>query len=317
MNSGRKINYSLRPSKSIERKMICEFLQKANKMHTMKDYRYIGFGSFYFADFVLFHNALGITNMISIENSENEERYSFNKPYKCIDMIFNDSTVALSNSIEWEGQKDIIWLDYDKSIKANMISDFEFCIKKASAGSIIIISFATEIENEKKERMPWLEKEVKDYLRPGLKEKDISSKNLFKVLWQVVRNSADKAIVEKNSGVPSGEENKFTARPVMFFQYNDNTPMITIAYLICGKEEKRKFSKCEFKELPWYKQKEECYTITTPNLTWHEVRTINKLLPTSDIDTIKTEIKFIAEKDLMNYIKVYKYYPNYLEGNLV
>ena len=74
-NSGRLINYTLRPAKCVERKIMCEFLTKFGTEIPIHKYRYIGFGSFYFSDFVLFHNQLSINNMISIEQSSNFQRY--------------------------------------------------------------------------------------------------------------------------------------------------------------------------------------------------------------------------------------------------
>ena len=59
-DSGRAINYSSRPAKGVERKLICELVDKFPKPNSINKYRYIGFGSFYFADFILFHNQLNI-----------------------------------------------------------------------------------------------------------------------------------------------------------------------------------------------------------------------------------------------------------------
>ena len=80
-----KINYSLRPAKSIERKMLGNAFRKLSDFGAVESYRYIGFGSTYFSDFILFHKALGIKHMISIERDrENEERFRFNCPFRCI-----------------------------------------------------------------------------------------------------------------------------------------------------------------------------------------------------------------------------------------
>ena len=67
MSSYQKINYSIRPAKSAERKMLCELIQHLSVFHKLSDYQYIGFGSTYFTDFSLFHRNLGINKMISIE----------------------------------------------------------------------------------------------------------------------------------------------------------------------------------------------------------------------------------------------------------
>jgi hypothetical protein len=57
-----KINYSLRPAKSIERKMLCDAFRRLSAFGKVENYQYIGFGSTYFSDFSLFHKALGISN---------------------------------------------------------------------------------------------------------------------------------------------------------------------------------------------------------------------------------------------------------------
>ena len=67
MPSYEKINYLLRPNKSVERKMVCEMLAGISSVKDLSAYQYIGFGSTYFADFSLFHRSFGITKMISIE----------------------------------------------------------------------------------------------------------------------------------------------------------------------------------------------------------------------------------------------------------
>ena len=45
-----------------------------------------------------------------------------------------------------------------------------------------------------------------------------------------------------------------------------------------------------------------------------EVRKINTLLPSENEQQVIEGIPFIDPSDLQEYIKVYKYYPNYLEG---
>ncbi len=48
-----KINYNLRPNKCIERKMMCDALGRLSFIEHLDNYRYIGLGSPYFADFIL------------------------------------------------------------------------------------------------------------------------------------------------------------------------------------------------------------------------------------------------------------------------
>ncbi|MGH7989319.1 MAG: O-methyltransferase, partial [Limisphaerales bacterium] len=85
--SYRKIHYLLRPAKNVQRKMLCEAFQRLGKAKDVKEYRYVGFGSMYYGDFVLFHRILGIEHMTSIEHEDGAPRAEFNKPYSCIDVL--------------------------------------------------------------------------------------------------------------------------------------------------------------------------------------------------------------------------------------
>ncbi|HGB1823876.1 TPA: O-methyltransferase, partial [Salmonella enterica subsp. enterica serovar Bahrenfeld] len=70
-NTGRKIDYRIRPAKNIERKMIRDVLLRLSPFGIFSDYQYIGFGSKYFTDFIIMHKYLGIDDMISIEGDVN------------------------------------------------------------------------------------------------------------------------------------------------------------------------------------------------------------------------------------------------------
>ena len=81
MNSSRKINYSTRVAKNIERKMIRDLLTRYSSSFPMDEYTYIGFGAKYFTDFLMVHKYLHIDKLISIEGDVgNKLKYDFNKP---------------------------------------------------------------------------------------------------------------------------------------------------------------------------------------------------------------------------------------------
>ena len=74
-----QVNYTIRPAKCVERKMMCEAFSRLSVFGSLKTYRYIGFGSTYFTDFTLFHRALDMNNMVSIEKDEEKAaRFDFN-----------------------------------------------------------------------------------------------------------------------------------------------------------------------------------------------------------------------------------------------
>ena len=83
--TARDVHYVQRPAKNISRKMLCETLRRIEPFAPLTEYHYVGFGSAYFADFVLLHRALAVRNMTSIERDTfNKDRYDNNKPFRCI-----------------------------------------------------------------------------------------------------------------------------------------------------------------------------------------------------------------------------------------
>ncbi len=94
--SFRQFDYRLRPNKGAERKMLIEAFRRLNFFEPVKNYRYVGFGSTTFADFILIHRALNITDMISIEKrTDYQARFDFNKPFDCVDMKYGTSSEIL------------------------------------------------------------------------------------------------------------------------------------------------------------------------------------------------------------------------------
>ena len=99
MKSGNKINYALRPAKSIERRLLIEVLKEICTPSKCEQYCYLGFGSHFFEDFKLIHKYLGISEMYSMEKStaiNTKKRCYFNLPYKCIKLVFQLSTHFLA-----------------------------------------------------------------------------------------------------------------------------------------------------------------------------------------------------------------------------
>ena len=106
--SFRKIDYSVRPAKHAERKMLLEIFRHFSVFAPMREYRYVGLGSVWFSDFQLFHRALGIPDMISIEREKNAEaRIRKNIPFAAITPIFKPRTSLYRKcngiSASWSG----------------------------------------------------------------------------------------------------------------------------------------------------------------------------------------------------------------------
>lgn len=70
MASFDSVNYSLRPSKSVQRGLVFEGLRAVSNSVDLRNAVYIGFGSIWFTDFVMAHKVLNIDDMVSIEANE-------------------------------------------------------------------------------------------------------------------------------------------------------------------------------------------------------------------------------------------------------
>lgn len=307
-NTGRLINYALRPAKCVERKIMCELLAKFSTETPIHDYRYIGFGSFYFSDFVLFHNQLNINKMISIEQSPNKSRYDFNKPYKCIEMAYGPASYVLSNQISFSNDiKDIIWLDYDGNFTIEVLNDIHLLLDRVSSGSFIFASFNTSIPENGGARMPYLHANFHDYLSPKLEEKHISKKTIPSILFSIFDTAVQKSMVARNVK----EEIDLVAYPIFFVKYSDNAEMMTIGYYICRSDS---FDKSVVETIPWRPQEDMPYSIDVPCFTKAEIREINRLLPGATAEEIHAQLPYLEEKDIRKYIGMYKYYPNFLDS---
>ena len=310
-DSGQKINYTLRPAKCVERKILCELLMKFNTPIPIHEYRYIGFGSFYFSDFVLFHNQLNIEQMISIEKSSNEERYIFNKPYNNIEIYFGDSETVLSTKIDFSNQeiKNVIWLDYDGAFQNGMISDLFTVSQKVSKGSFVFISLNPTIPKDKDKCMlPYLEKEAGSYL-PRLKEKDVDNDTIpviiYDIFYAVIQNSLLARNVKEDSPV--------LATPIFFIRYKDGAPMLTIGYYYTDSSSLESIQPT-LSNIPWVNTDKSPQKLSIPCLTRSEIRELNRMLPGTPISNIHERMPYLSEADIEKYISVYKYYPNYLDS---
>ena len=86
-----KIDYTIRPAKQIERKLIVETFQELTKVgFPISQYTYVGMGSIYYAYFITFPRILAINSMICVERENIPKRMKFNKPYGFIRVFMKD-----------------------------------------------------------------------------------------------------------------------------------------------------------------------------------------------------------------------------------
>jgi hypothetical protein len=327
MASYENINYSLRPAKTIERKMLRDAFRKLTAFAKLDSYRYIGFGSTYFSDFSLFHKDLGIKNMLSIEYEENEtkqRRFEFNRPFNCVQIRFDHSNDVLS-TISWE-PRTIVWLDYDGSLDQTVLADIQFICSSATAGSVIVISINAHPDRIDVNRRDKLERSVGEENIPlSLKSKNdndfddaLAGWGTARVYRDIIHNKIKDVLRERNFGLAS--ENKMKYLQIFNFQYADGAKMLTVGGVLYDEGLSPQIASCQFERLEFVKTHGEAYRISVLSLTYREIRFLDKFLPISDEteleDLLRDKEIYIPPRDVKHYGNLYRYFPNFAETDV-
>ena len=323
------VNYMLRPKKQIERKIIIEILQELKKEIPLSKYIYIGFGSIYYYDFILFHKILNMSKLLSIDDKSTKNRFKFNRPYDFI-LFENKISTDFLSEYEWK-QNTVLWLDYDNKLKDIVLSDLKIITKNCKKKDILIITLNAYCEKYWSKREQDRENFYRDFGTYVSQEhrdrRYYTPKNFPLLLQDVIMNYL----------MTMSEYRDIRFYKLFSFRYQDSTPMFTIGGIfdnndeLCNKDWGNKFISTN----------EEVRDINVPILTYCE-----KFYMDSHIEELKQKIEEIEDKterddsslkeqkmtdkmnkevlpfelrsfyDLKSYVKYYRYYPQYYEGIL-
>jgi hypothetical protein len=302
--------------------MLCEAFRKLLNFADLSKYRYVGFGSTFFTDFSFIHKSLGLKDLVSIEKErEDKSRFRFNCPYKCIRLIFGDATDVLPN-LSWS-KKIILWLDYDYKIEESMFTDIGIFISRAQSGSLLLLTMDATPDDlpnspEDKSRYAQLLERVGSIKMPlGISENDLVPKNYPRTCYKIINNEIDESLSKRNGGL----ENKLIYKQLFNFLYRDSAPMLTIGGIIYSTSDEEKINKCNFEGLEFVKSKRHIfdpYRIIVPNLTFREMRYLDKWLPYDRFRGIdkKANIRFLSSHLIDDYSRIYRYFPNFVEAEM-
>ncbi len=320
--SYKTINYNLRPAKSVERKMLCEALRKLVFFSDLTKYKYVGFGSTFFTDFLLIHKSLGIKHLISIEKEKKDKkRFKFNCPYNCVDLHFEDANNVLP-IISW-AKKMILWLDYDERLQENMLTDIGTFVSQSKTGSVILLTIDVspyELPNKdnKLRRLTQFMRQIgKAKIPIGVSEKNLDKKNYPKVCHEIINNEIEEVLSKRNSGL----ENKLIYKQLFNFSYDDSSPMLSVGGILYAESDAENIKKCNFDDLDFTKcekNKYDPYEIIVPNLTFREMRSLDKLMPSKNISKVKIDgkLNFLEKEKIKNYSSIYRYVPIFIEAEI-
>ncbi len=318
MASYEKIDYRVRPAKCIERKMLCEVFRRLSSFEKIENYKYIGFGSTYFNDFLLFHKALNIKKMISIEKDErNKERFEFNRPFNCIKIKYGVSSEVLP-LLNWKTQN-ICWLDYDGKLDKTVLADIKLLCANALSGSVIVITINAQPEKIDSISFEKIKDHRLEKLRESVGEEKLSAKITGKMLtgWEmaktcktIIDNEIEQTLFEENGVRETG--NKICYKQLFNFQYADGAKMLTVGGIFYDERQEELFQKCSFHELHFVRNDDEPYRIEVPMLTYKEVRHLDMQLPKKK-EGQEINAQGIPIADIDNYEKVYRFFPTFAD----
>ncbi|WP_288682727.1 O-methyltransferase [uncultured Eubacterium sp.] len=314
--SDQTINYQIRPSKSIERKILCELVKEIQILEGNRELRYIGLGAKYFTDFLLIHNEFGVTDMISIESEISRQvRYEFNKPLKCIQMRYGSTNDILPQIGGFGEKTNLIWLDYDDAFSEYMLYDIETICRNIDTGSMFFISCNYSFKGENQsQKMENFKERIGNFFDEKIEKKMYTNKNIPFVIRRIMNTQISRIIEKRNILDPN---DKVEYLQLLFLTYKDGAPMLTIGGILANQALKEKIVESNLNEKYKYiSSQEDIFNIDIPKLTNKEIQIILQNIPVSksEYETRKDEFYGITYDEIEKFEKIYRYYPYYAEG---
>jgi hypothetical protein len=311
-----KFNFNLRPAKRIERKLVAEALSCIYRYDTPRRFGYVGMGSFYFSDFVLFHRLFGLDKMISIEmDRDNEERFVFNKPYDCIEMAWGSTSEQLPSLAVFSERPVICWLDYYSTLTDSVIGDVRTVLRRAQPGSAVLVTLNSRPVDSKARLQRFEQGLISDTRR--LSDKALLSegpRGLATFMLEVLTASIEPTVADLNAGRPDAE--KIELRQIINMLYQDGDPMLTIGWLVLDSSQAAKLdaspSALDTPGIALHGR--DMVEVRAPALTFREIAHLKSILPNgSAADDFEQKAGAIPIDDARLFARLYRYFPSFAD----
>jgi hypothetical protein len=271
---------------------------------------YIGFGSVWFADFVLAHRMLGIQSMISIESDPvTFKRAEFNRPYRTLEVVegeSSDETPRLLDRPELADRQWIIWLDYDKGLDVTKLEELTELVRRLPPNSILLTTFSALAR--KYGLGPRGSKKVNslfDLSGPeSISQKDYDDDD---ALMRFLAKALEDFLVSK-----AVQATKHFV-PAFRLLYRDSTPMVTIGGVLPSGASEQAIRKI-VSDAKWEGQPADA--IEAPPLTVKEIMALQALLPDSK-GLARSDVQHLGfdleDAQLRSFVDHYLNYPSFVQ----
>lgn len=305
------VNYSLRPSKNIQRQLVFGGVRHLQSHMDMDRLVYVGFGSIWFSDFLIAHKALGINDMVSIEAHEiGYKRARFNVPYATVEVMHGPSDEVLPQLYIDErlrGRPWLVWLDYDYELNEAVRGDLRSVIENVPANSVFVVTFNGQESKygsapERPERLrQLLGAVVPDSLSKAQCKDEAMQETLASLTLDYMTS------VAADLARPGG----FV--PAFRIIYRDNAPMVTVGGVLPSRGAAR-IASDEILRQSWPGM--PVVPVKAPHLTPREAAALQAKLPRS-VALLRADVQALGfdldEEQLAAYQRYYKEYPSFAQ----
>jgi hypothetical protein len=318
--SFRSIDYSLRPAKHAERKMLLEFFRRLAVFAPLSDYRYLGLGSVWFSDFILVHRSLGLSDMVSIEREVSAEaRIRDNIPFAAVEPIFLSTAEAIP-TLDWS-KRQIVWLDYDDPICPSIMEDVGAVGRRLISGSVLVVSVqhhhASEVDHAEAAGTGnaadlFRARFDRDLIPPTFSEDDLYGRPFAKLSRDMIHTAAEKGASISNAQDAATKHASLgmTYQRVCNIEYSDGAPMTTTVGVVYNADEEGQFRALSLTDVDFLPEGlDSLIRIRVPKITPSEARRLEQQLPRSS----GYSCGHIPSSDADAFATFYRYLPNFAD----
>lgn len=307
-----KFSYLVRPSKQVERKLIIEALQRLRfGGFPLQDYKYVGLGSPYYADFVLFHKYLYMDDMLCAEASNIPRRMKFNKPYNFVRLRMEPIGNVLPGLAR--RRRHFVWLDYDYGVNDDVIQDISTATNVLAPDSILLVTVDVELDHQvevglsDKERHVRMWEEFPEqfgrYASRRLERRDFTPNGFPGLAADILRN-----VLHREAARRGG----FQFFQLFNYLYADGASMLSVGGIVGTAATEERIRRSRVRQLPFITGGATPILVSVPPLTGREKDWLDQnVRQNSGVRNLRFEL---AGQALRNYRRYRRHYPNYYEA---
>jgi hypothetical protein len=279
----------------------------------LHEYTYVGLGSVYYADFILFHKYLYMDRMICAEASDIPRRMRFNKPYSFVRLDMKPVGSVIP-SLQRE-RRHFVWLDYDYGINEDVVQDVTAAANALAPDSLLLVTVDVEPRHQadrdlsEKERTELLLRKFPEtfgrYLGRSINRRDFTANSFPLLVAEILRT-----LLRQESARRAG----FQFYQLFNFAYADGAQMLSLGGVIGTKATAERIKRSGVRQLPFITQGGPPVFISVPPLTPREKDWLDQNLGKQiRVKNLRFELQ---ARVLRNYRRYRRHYPSYYEALL-